>query len=62
MIVLKRSQIIGSFRGIERFFARKKAKTIRIVERDEYDLKTVVQLMKSDTVSHIDESIDVCIK
>lgn len=45
-----------------RNFAKKKNRKVKIIERDEYDLTTALNLIKAESVTGKDESIDVLIK
>lgn len=48
---------------LARNFAKKKSKgPPKLVDRDEYDLETAIKLIKADSISAKDESIDILIK
>ena len=47
---------------LSRGFASRRVKKVKIVERDEYDLKTAVDLIKAGSISGKDESVDVLVK
>lgn len=52
------SQTLRLFRG----FAKKKTKKVRIIERNEYDLRTAYSLLQAGATSFKDESVDILIK
>jgi len=60
--MLVRRSLVGVWSALSRSFASKKVKKARIVERDEFDLKTAVDLIKAGSISGKDESVDVLVK
>ena len=53
---------LDNWKMIRNFAKKKSKKDVIIVERDEYDVKTALELLKACSVSPIDESIDILIK
>ena len=60
--MLVRRNMMGVLNMISRGFAKRKVKKVKIVERDEYDLKTAIDLIKAGSLASKDESIDVLVK
>lgn len=52
------SQTLRLLRG----FAKKKVKRVRLIERNEYDLRTAYSLLQAGATSFNDESVDILIK